>query len=398
MRNFTNWLEAYMEYTSDQETVDKIHRWVGLQVIAAALERKVWMDRGHYELIPNLYVFIVGKSGLVKKSTSTGIGVKFLRELGSVNIMSDRLTAASFIEQLESSGKKFDYKKTIRSHSPIFAYASEMKVLLEEVYGSTVGLMTTLYDPLPVWNYKSKKDGDQKIYGPCINILACTTPTWLTQHIPVSEMEGGFASRIVFVVENGPPRRFIAHPKSTDYKREMYIRLLEDLRHIHELIGEVTERKDAYDWYEVWYKKHMTSIVERADDARFSGYYARKPDLVIKVATLYSIAESDNLIIDIKHFEKALADLDELEETMLSAFGHQGKNVHAQELHRINQIIQRRGEIKHSTLLSHFCQDMNHRQLQDVMMTLVNMNAVRFYTADRDVIYKTAEPKQTEQQ
>jgi len=99
-RHFADYIDAYLDYTDGHESTKRIRLWTCLSILAAVLERKVWVHRGYYTLFPNLYVFIIGKSGLIKKSTSTAIGVNILRELPDIKIMSERLTAASLINQV----------------------------------------------------------------------------------------------------------------------------------------------------------------------------------------------------------------------------------------------------------------------------------------------------------
>lgn len=183
-RNFPDFIDAYLEFTKIQEAAPIIHKWVGVSCIAAALERKVWMDRGVYLLFPNFYVIIVGQSGLVKKSTSTAIGVNLLRELDGLALCSERMSAVSFIQQMASSYKKFKYKDKEIGQSSLLIYATELKVFMEEVFGSTSELLTTFYDCQPYdhrkpWIYTSIAQGDIKIYGPCLNMLGASTPSWL---------------------------------------------------------------------------------------------------------------------------------------------------------------------------------------------------------------------------
>ncbi|HUR98766.1 MAG TPA: hypothetical protein VMZ26_11930, partial [Pyrinomonadaceae bacterium] len=150
MRNFPNFIDSYLTFTENQESSVRIHRWVAISIIAAALERKVWLNQGHWLLFPNLYVFIIGPSGIVRKSTSTGIGVDLIRSLPGFKLMSERVTAASLIAQLERSGRKFALKDgTEMRQSAVFSYASELSIFLGEVFGSISELLTTFYDCAP---------------------------------------------------------------------------------------------------------------------------------------------------------------------------------------------------------------------------------------------------------
>src|SRR5262245_31687639 len=78
-RRLSDWLDAYLEYTANQEPTDKLNFWVGVSMISAALKRQVWMKRIRYKLYPNIYVLIVADSGKARKSIAMDTGVKLLQ-------------------------------------------------------------------------------------------------------------------------------------------------------------------------------------------------------------------------------------------------------------------------------------------------------------------------------
>src|ERR1700677_2740138 len=125
-RHCPDLIQSYLSYTKNHEASPKIHLWSFLSILAACLQRRVWMPRGYYTLYPNLYVFIIGKSGLVKKSTSTAIAVNMYREIEGAPLMSERLTAGSLIRQMKDAGSFFEHNNQVIKQSPVFAYASEL--------------------------------------------------------------------------------------------------------------------------------------------------------------------------------------------------------------------------------------------------------------------------------
>lgn len=392
-RNFPDFIEAYVRYTKNQESSEKIHRWVAISIIAGALERKVFMPRGYYTLFPNLYVFIIGASGVVRKSTSTGIGVDLLRYLEDFNMMSERMTASSLIMQLERSGSKYSVNGREVQQSAVYCYASELSVFLQEVYGSISELLTTFYDCSPhdaskPWVYETKGEGKIRVFGPCLNILGASTPTWLVRCIPASEMEGGFSSRVVFVVENEPPKKFVAWPSVDELTASLRPRLIEDLKRIHALTGAVTVTDDARLWFESWYEAHVRALVAQKD-LRFSGYFGRKSDTILKVAIVLSVSEGDSLELRTEHLERAAALLQQLEGSMFDAFGASGENENSKKLRVVWDYLAARGEVCHSELLKNFWRDIDHKTMITLMEDLQRMNyiTVNPHPARRDVVY-----------
>lgn len=380
-RKLKNWLRGYLKYTENHEANEKIHRWVGLSMIAASLERRIWIDQVHYKVYPNLYTVIVGPSGM-KKSTAMGIGIDVLRSVDKVKMMSERCTAAALINQMQAAGDNFHYFGKDVKQSCLFIYASELKVFLEEVYGSTYELLVHFYDcdpqnPETPWINETKKDGRQKIYGPCLNLLSASTPAWLKQLLPTREMEAGLASRIVFVVETDPPLNPVPWIKKYAHHDKLKEALITDLKRISSLAGVCKINPDAKVLYEHWYKS-FTIKAHRNKDTRFSGYYGRKPTLVLKLAMIASVCERDDLAIEQEHLKKAIEWLTEIEANMFSAFERKVK-IHdfLPEEVQIAEYIQEKGQLSLGQLGSQFA-SLGVDRLREIIGDLVTQGRVDF--------------------
>lgn len=393
-----SFLDAYLDFTAHQETTERIHRWVGITAIAGALERRVWLNRGHYTLFPNLYTFIIGPSGKVKKSTSTAIGVDLLRDLPDFKIMSERLTAASLISQLERSQKTFEWKGHAVKQSPSFAYASELNVFLGEVFGSISELLTTFYDCVPhdsskPWVYDTKMSGTSRIFGPCLSFLGASTPAWLVRSIPPSEMEGGFASRVIFVFES-ESRRSIAWPDEVlpgDAHEQKRRFIASQLKRIYELKGPFRVTQELRRLGQAWYEQHERSA---KPDPRFSGYYARKFDTVLKVSMALSVSDNDALILDTSHFEHALSLLNDVESRMFEAFGAFGENPNAPIMERVWKVICLDDGIPLQHLIALMRRDANLPRIMEVVEHLRAMGRIARFMDDsrRDLVLKPIDP------
>lgn len=394
-------LENYLDFTSSQEATERVHRWVALSTIAGALERKVWLPRGTYTLFPNLYTFIIGPSGVVRKSTSTAIGVDLLRDIDTVKVMSERLTASSLIQQFSRSGKTFTYNGREIKQSASFAYASELNVFLGEVFGSISELLTTFYDCIPndsakPWTYETISSGITRVYGPCLNLLGASTPTWLIRSIPPSEMEGGFASRVIFVVEDSA-RRAIAWPeletKPDDYESKKRF-LASDLRRIHSLIGPMKCSPQLIHDGELWYKSHQRANKANFDQ-RFSGYFGRKFDTVLKVAMLLSVSESSSLEINHNHFEHSLSLLTDVERRMFDAFGAHGENPNSILLEKLWRVIASEPRMSFALIMKQLRRDASSERVLSVIEDLRAMRRVIKVTDDviGDIYFKAVDPE-----
>jgi hypothetical protein len=80
-----DWLTDFVEYASHGEASSRLMYWVGVSTVAGALRRKVWIDMGDFQWSPNFYILIVGEPGMVRKSTSIDVGMRFLKRIDGVH-------------------------------------------------------------------------------------------------------------------------------------------------------------------------------------------------------------------------------------------------------------------------------------------------------------------------
>jgi hypothetical protein len=384
-RKSRDFLETYLDFTKNQESTKKIHQWVATSIIAGALERKVWLNMGHFKIYPNLYLIIIGESGSIRKSTSTGIGVGLLREIESINIMSEMLTQASLIEQLGRSGVTFEIGQEDYRQSSTYCYASELIVFLKEVSGTISELLTTFYDCQEKPWIKELKSGTTVIHGPCLNILGASTPTWLQRAIPGDEMEGGFSSRVIFVVERNSAENLIAWPESQKNSKELREALVSDLTQIHGLKGEFQKTKAARDFYEDWYIAFRKAPV--SDDPRFKGYFARKPITVLKLAMIYAAAQSGRLLLEQEHIERGIYALNQIEPDMIHAFGSSGRNDLAKTMGDIMIYMARKKSASQGNILGAFHRDVSGKDLGLILDDLVKMKELRIKQVNSEFLY-----------
>lgn len=319
-RRFLNVIDAYLDYSKNREASDKIKKWSFISALAGLLERKVWIEACDFNIYPNMYIVIVGKSGLIHKSTTINQAVSFLREFDDVFITADKFTQAALIESLKMSEKEVVIGREYRKQAAMFIHGSEFSETMEEVYGSVIGLLTTLYDNHKSWKYHLKGEGLIHINEPCINILGASTPEWLKKIIPEREMAGGFSSRFIFVVENKAPEKLIPWPKADEAQKQLRTDILHDLALIHQINGPYDVTPQAIEWFNDWYEYHKREVTEKNNDNRFSGYFGRKDDNIKKLAMIHSAARQDERIIETVDIEWAEKQLTGLEKEMFAIF------------------------------------------------------------------------------
>ena len=104
-RQLGDWLTGYLEYTKDTEPPKSFHTWIGLSMIAGALQRKVHTRYGHAVIYPNLYIILVGKSGGARKGTAMKIGKDILKDVQGVELVAESITREKLIVKFEEASR-----------------------------------------------------------------------------------------------------------------------------------------------------------------------------------------------------------------------------------------------------------------------------------------------------
>lgn len=318
-RNFPNFLQAYMTYASDSFVPDRFHRWVGLSLIAGAVQRKVSLKQDLIHYFPNIYVMLVShpKQG---KSTAIDRGADLLETMKkeinpNFRIIPTRVTDAAFIEEMkivERIPLPQNQNVTIPQSAGYF-YAGEASAsALQNLYGDFVATLTAMYD-CPKF-YRSKTKGNPilvEIENACMNVLAGTTFSYLRELVNDRTIEGGFASRLIYVV--APERKIrdgVWETKKAGPSAEFRDKLLQDLHHINGLIGPVRVSDGWRRRYEEWQPVFDRYIID-LNSAALESLLTRKDMNLIKVSMLLSISESDSLVLEERHFDEALELIDD---------------------------------------------------------------------------------------
>lgn len=347
------WLREYLRYSEGQEAPEVFHLWVGLSVLSAAMGRQVVLDRGFYQLYPNLYVILVAGSAVCRKSVAIAMGKRFMNSLDrGIHTISDKVTPEKLLVDLAENGEEVRSDGSISVSAQGAIVADELSVFLSQqsVNAGMIPLLTKLYDcqEFP-FRYGTKGQGTLEVKDPCVTILAGSNPRFLKLAIPPDHVGGGFLSRTVFVYHN-KPKKPIPWPKLSEDERMMSYRLISDLNHISKLEGEFKPSREAFDWYGDWYAEEID---------RISGYdeldgeiLARSPDVLLKVAMLLSLSESDDLVIQLDHMQAAHAIIRDAQEHYPEALSSlMADTPTTSAIDKVLEKIRKEGKITYRSLL-----------------------------------------------
>lgn len=331
MRHHADWLTAFMDYASYGEAPRHMYFWSGVSALAGALRRKVWIDQAYFKWYPNMYIVLVAPPGIVSKSTTAGIAMNLLRKVPGIKFGPDVVTWPALIGAFAESTEGFDYEGAIHAMSALTLESSEFGNLLNPQDKDMVDLLVALWDGKPgTFEKKTKHSGNDSVENPWINLIACTTPSWIAGNFPEYMIGGGFTSRCIFVYAD-TKAKYVAYPGLTVPPNldAMAEKLVEDLERISALTGEFILTPDAVKWGEAWYKRHYTVRSANLDDDRFGGYIARKQTHIHKLAMILSASSGDSLRITDEHLTIADQMVTDLEPDMQFVFSKIGKSDNA---------------------------------------------------------------------
>jgi Protein of unknown function (DUF3987) len=298
-RRLTDWLDSYIRYTQGTESPRIMHFFAGCSAIAGALRRKVWIDQVRFKWFPGMYIVFVADPGIATKSTTADLAMDLLREVPGVKFGPDNVTWQSLVTTFAGACESFEYDGQWYPMSAITLVASEFGSLMDLHNQEMINLFITLWDGRPKYEKSTKMSGNDTVEAPWINLLACTTPSWIATNMDQLATSGGLTSRTVYVFAEGKAN-YIAYldeyaPKDIE---ELKANLIHDLEYISmNLAGPFTITPEARTWGRTWYE-NLWKVHYSADKADWlKGYLARKQAHIHKLAMILSVSRGDSLTL-----------------------------------------------------------------------------------------------------
>jgi hypothetical protein len=309
-----DWITTYLSYTANHEAPTAFHFWTACSVISAATKRGVYFDQSYYKIFPNLFIVLVAPAGRCRRSVATSIGMRILREANVTLVLSEKITPEGLAVALHNVGEGGKVPCAIHIH------ASELSVFLgrQQYNEGLIALLTTLYDSPETWEYVTRTKSEVRLARVFLTMLGATAPDWLADSIPPVAFGGGFLSRTLVVAAPATDRIF---PFPVPQDPSLQSQLVARLRSIAQRSGAFRFTPAAKKWYEEWYDK---SRLRQLDGSFISGYYERKQDHIIRVATIIALSQEADLEYTPEILERALKALEDTEPNLPMAFRHIG--------------------------------------------------------------------------
>lgn len=390
MRHYPHWLKAFVEYASFGEAPLSTYFWVGVSTIAGALRRQVWIDQGYFRWLANFYVVLVAPPGIVAKSTTAGIGMDLLRDISYIKFGPDVVTWQALVQSLAAATEAFEYNGSFHPMSAITIESSEFGNFLNPNDREMVDLLVSLWDGKRTFEKVTKMSGNDMVQAPWVNLIACTTPAWISGNFPEYMIGGGFTSRCVFVYADAK-RQYVAYPINAlpPEFAEIRAKLVADLETISQIKGAYELTPAAFTWGEAWYETHFKNRPATLDNERFGGYIARKQTHVHKLAMVVAASQRDELVITPDDLEAANQLVTSLELTMPKVFAQIGRSDNSRHMDELLGFVRNRKEVPYHDLYREMLRLFpSAREFEDAMTGAINAGYVRIILSGNTQVVK----------
>lgn len=388
-RVLDDWIDAHLRVTEDTEPPTTFRLWCAISTVAAALQRKVWLEWGT-TLYPNMYVVLVAPAGRARKGTAIKPITSYLNNLG-IPMSASSTTREALIRGLAESddlitmpdGKAY-------GHSSLSILAPELTVFLGYNNLQLVADLTDWFDCADRWVYRTKTQGVDDIRGVFVNLLGATTPDLVRTALPPDAIGGGLTSRMIFVYEQNKGK-IVPFPFLTEEDKHLRKKLYDDLHRIALLKGEYKYSKDFLSAYGDWYVAAENN--PPFSDKAFQGYIERRPTHLLKLSMICCASRTDELVLSKEDFRRAHEILTITEKKMPYTFSGIGAQKHSAVMQQIMGDIATAGSIEVSKLLHDYWQEVNSAELETILSTLMAMKfAKREYRKGVAFMIHTGEP------
>lgn len=384
-------------------------------MISAALQRRVWLGSTEMPLFPNMYVILIGPPGIGK-----GLAIKpvsnFLRFHQRFNPNQDEQVEEESMQESLAKRQRFNLDNALFRSG---ADSTTFQALVSEMAGSIRNFrLTQPMEFAPSCNYKHtsmyitleemgslfrthQEDllrflqaawdcgefrytvigrGTDYIKNCCLTILAAAQPTFLQDSMNNKVVGEGFSSRAIFVSCSRSRFNSFGISKFTEEQISESRIILEHLKNLGNLFGEVSLTSEAYNYLDDYFKNKHQAVVDAAHKSLLH-YHARKASHVQKLAMAMHFGETSSIMnIELETVVKAMTVLDKLELTMADSLNIKTeKTIKYERVNKVsdnyNMVLQyitnSENGVKFANIWNRFIDTLDERDCNDCIKFLV---------------------------
>jgi hypothetical protein len=367
-----DFIGGYANYSDVLEAPRILHEIVGIQLVAAALNRNgVTIPLGvKYSL--DLWALLLSGSG-AGRSTTIAMAAPILEAAG----MQDLESSVRW-----GSGPAF-YQNFAEHPYGLHVWgeiAERLRMLNEPQFDTAKEWLTDRYDNFqtpPPFRYRvTGKKGDTPTIefsqAPRINILATSSDDWFFRNLEEEDSAGGFLARWM-ILRAEPTGRDIPIPKAPD--SSLVAPLARRLAQIGQLNGQAN-LSAIETRYDSWYRETKRRFEAQSNPALAGVYFNRHRGLVLKLAVIFEASRSGTLKVSVEAWERAVEFAGQVERTIFQMLPT-GMSAAGYGLQKIEDRIRRAGPtgITQNEFTRCF-QSMNAKEREQKLQTLIEAGRI----------------------
>lgn len=382
-----DWLEEVHEVSKDAESPRSFITWAAIVAAGSVVRKQVYIQKGNiYRLYPNLFVLIVGPSG-VRKSFPIDLAKRLASIVNSTRVISGRNSIQAVINTLHKA-YTLDRTLPLTDASGLLISGEFSNFIIADL--SALTILTELFDTYFVeqWKNTLKHSNQETLNDVCLSLFGATNDDHFRDRILDKDIKGGFMARTLCVYEN-QMSQVNDLLDDTDALGIDWEKLAGRLVEIATLEGKMRFTDAAKAIYKHWY--NIFAREQQPWDR--TGISRRIHDHVLKVAMILSMIRRDDLVIDIEEMEAAFSlCLPIMRNTELIVRG-KGKSDTGDLLAQFIDILtSRQGySITRSEFLSLYYSDFNLKVFNEVVEHAEQARMVRSYMDGPDKVYKLSD-------
>lgn len=322
-RRLLNFLDSFMEFSQTYNTTPNFAKAGALWMVGTACTRAVGMKARGNDLHLNMFIEMIGGPGTGKSQCVNAIRRVFLPAT-NMSMIPASITRAGLEDYMHGNLQQRQGPDggLILSNECI-GLSEEMQGILPDQDLGHLTLYNILYDLPKVHKARTRTNGEVNLESPYCSIFTGAQPAFLATTMNEQAWGMGFMSRSIMVFDTPGERRSAFEHRTVNPK--LLADLIHDLKIISKLRGWMEWSEEARALYEEWWVVQGGMPVPPSKRLAM-GYNARRELHMLKLAMIFSIARSDDLIVHLEDVASAIETLLYFESQMVHIFNEMAQS------------------------------------------------------------------------
>lgn len=298
----SNWIDDVLEECSHVETPRSWLWWSLCTAISASAGSNYFLKtlKGAVVFKPNLYVILLGDSGLGKEFPIQ-LAIELVTRANVTRVISGRSSIQAIVKELATARTREGRAPMLDSRG--FIVNGEISTAIIQDPDSLT-ILTDLYDNKSTWTNLLKGDGKEVLKNPCITTLFGSSPAHFYDSVPQVNIEGGYVGRnlIAYEEKRAKDTDLLDDSEGSDVTWELYSKFVPHLEKINGSSGRIIPDNESKVTFNDWRRKWRQNQPKDT-----TGFVNRVPGHILKVAMCLCLSRYDSgLVINPLDIEEAI--------------------------------------------------------------------------------------------